>query len=144
MPDRPDLPAAPLAPQTHALLRRAVLDFRVSERRKTHPPVLHVGIPGASGLAYEPGHDEPMEHGLCADLVAAFLGRTRSGPVEPLVWITRTGELVLEDVDAVWLSAARSAYAEAGVPLTIAVVTRRGWWDPLSGRDRQWQRLRRR
>ncbi len=144
MPDRPDLPPAPLAPQTHALLRRAVLDFRVSERRKTHPPVLHVGVPGATELAYEPGHDEPMEHGLRADLVAAFLRRTLSGPVQPLVWITRTGELVLEDVDAVWLSAARSAYAEAGVPLTMAVVTRRGWWDPRSGRGRQWQRLRRR
>ena len=144
MPDRPDLPATPLAPQTDALLRRAVLDFRVSERRKAHPPVLHVGVPGATGLAYEPGHDEPMEHGLRTDLVAAFLRRTRSAPVEPLVWITRTGELLLEDVDAVWLSAARSAYAEVGVPLTMAVVTRRGWWDPLSGRGRQWQRLRRR
>ena len=144
MPDRPDLPPVPLTPQTQALLRRAVLDFRVSERRRSHPPVLHVGIPGATTLAYEPRHDEQMEHGLRADLVAAFLQRTRGEPVEPLAWITRTGELVLEDVDAVWLSAARSAYAEAGVPLTMVVVTQRGWWDPISGRGREWKRLRRR
>ena len=144
MPDRPDLPPVPLTPQTQALLRRAVLDFRVSERRRSHPPVLHVGIPGATTLAYEPRHDEQMEHGLRADLVAAFLRRARNETVEPLVWITRTGELVLEDVDAVWLSAARSAYAVAGVPLTMAVVNRWGWWDPISGRGREWKRLRRR
>jgi hypothetical protein len=144
VPDRPDLPPVHLTPQTHALLRRAVLDFRVTERRKSHPPVLHVGVPGATTLAYEPRPDEPMEHGLRADLVAAFLRRTRNETVEPLVWISRTGELVLEDVDAAWLSAARSAYAEAGVPLTMVVVTRRGWWDPRSERSREWKRLRRR
>jgi hypothetical protein len=140
VPDRPD----PLTPQTQVLLRRAVLDFRLTERRKVFAPVLHVGVPGATGVAYEPRGDEPMEHGVRADLVAAFLRRTRAGPVEPLVWLTRTGELALEDVDAAWLSAARSAYAEAGVPLTMVVVTRRGWWDPLSGRRREWKRLRRR
>jgi hypothetical protein len=121
-----------------------VLDFRVSERRKVFAPVLHVGVPGGTGLAYEPRRDEPMEHALRADLVAALLRRTRTGPVEPLVWLTRTGELVLEDVDAAWLSAARSAYAEAGVGMTMVVVTRRGWWDPRSGRRREWKRLRRR
>lgn len=145
MPDHPDPhPATPLSPQTCALLRRAVLDFRVSERRKVFAPVLHVGVPGGVGLAHEPRRDEPMEHALRADLVAALLRRTRTGPVEPLVWLTRTGEFVLEDMDAAWLSAARSAYAEAGVGLTMVVVTRRGWWDPRSGRRREWKRLRRR
>jgi hypothetical protein len=47
-------------------------------------------------------------------------------------------------MDAEWLSAARSAFAEAGVDLTMVVVTRRGWWDPRSGRRREWKRLRRR
>ena len=145
MADRPDPhPAAPPSPQTDALLRRAVLDFRVSERRKVFAPVVHVGVPGGTGVAYEPRCDEPMEHALRADLLGALLRRTRTGPVEPLVWLTRTGEFVLEDMDAAWLSAARSAYAEAGVGLTMVVVTRRGWWDPRSDRRREWRRLRRR
>jgi len=134
----------PLTHQTQALLRRAVLDLGVTEKRKAFAPVVHVGVPGAAHLTYEPGRDQPLEHGLRADLVAAFLRATGTDPVEPLVWVTRTGEFVLEDADAAWLSAARSAYAEAGVPLTMVVVTRRGWWDPRSGRSRVWQRLRRR
>jgi hypothetical protein len=134
----------PLSPQAQALLRRAVLDFRVSERRKSFAPVLHVGVPGVAVCTHEPGRAERLEHGLRADLVAAMLCRTRTGPVEPLVWVTRTGGFVLEDTDAAWLSAARSAFAEAGVALTMVVVTRRGWWDPSTGRRREWKRLRRR
>jgi hypothetical protein len=85
-----------------------------------------------------------MDHGMRADIVAAFLRRTATGEAEPLVWITRVGDFVLEDVDAGWLSAACTAYAEAEVPLMMVVVTRRGWWDPRSGRRREWKRLRRR
>lgn len=134
----------PLTPQTCALLRRAVLDFRVAEKRKVFAPVVHVGVPGALDLVYEPPRDQPLEHGLRADLVAAFLQMADSEVVDPLVWVTRTGDFVLEDADAAWLSAAGSAYAEAGVPLTMVVVTRRGWWDPRSGRSQVWKRLRRR
>jgi hypothetical protein len=145
VPDRPEPHPDPLTPHTHGLLRRAVLDFRMAESRRTHPPVLHVGVPGAADVSYEPRGDEPMEHGLRADLVAAFLRLTSSEPVaEPLVWLTRTGDFVLEDVDAAWLSAARSAFAESGLTLTMVVVTRRGWWDPRSGQRREWKRLRRR
>jgi len=139
VPAEPD----PLTRQTHALLRRAVLDFRLAEKRKAFAPVVHVGVPGTVDLTYEPRRDERLEHGLRADLVAAFL-RAAGADLVPLVWVTRTGELVLEDADAAWLSAARSAYAEAGLPLTMVVVTRRGWWDPRSGRSREWMRLRRR
>jgi hypothetical protein len=134
----------PFAQPTQALLRRAVLDFRIAEKRKSFAPVVHVGVPGTLDLAYEPRRDQPLEHGLRADLVAAFLRATATDVVAPLVWVTRSGDFVLEDADAAWLSAARSAYAEAGVPLTLAVVTRRGWWDPRSGRSRVWKRLRRR
>jgi hypothetical protein len=144
VPDRPEPPLDPITPRTHALLRRAVLDFRDSERRKLFAPVVHVGVPGGTALSFEARADDPMEHGLRADLLAAFLQGTRTRTVDPLVWLTRTGEFVLEDADAAWLSAARSAYAEAGVSLTMVVVTRRGWWDPRSGRRREWKRLRRR
>jgi hypothetical protein len=127
-----------------SLLRRAVLEFRDAEKRKTFAPVVHVGVPGTAQLTYEPRRGQTLEHGLRADLVAAFLQATGTDAVEPLVWVTRTGDFVLEDADAAWLSAALSAYAEAGVPLTMVVVTRRGWWDPRSGRSRVWKRLRRR
>jgi hypothetical protein len=129
-------------PQTHRFLRRAVLEHRVSERRKTFSPVLHVGVPGALELVVDHRAAGPMEHGLRADLVAACLRHTRCDSVEPLVWLTRTGDFVLEDADAAWLSAARSAYAEAGLGLTMVVMTRRGWWDPRSGASREWKRLR--
>ena len=129
-------------PETHRLLRRAVLEHRVSERRKTFPPVLHVGAPGALELVVDHRQAGPMEHGLRADVVAACLRHTRRDSTAPLVWLTRTGDFVLEDPDAAWLSAARSAYAEAGLALTMVVVTRRGWWDPRSGASREWKRLR--
>jgi hypothetical protein len=125
----------------HSLLRRAVLDFRVSELRKTFTPVLHVGVPGETVRTIE---EEPMDHGLRADLVAALLRATGTGEIYPLAWLTRSGDFVLEDADAAWLAAAGSAYAEADVPMTMVVVTRRGWWDPRSDRRREWKRLRRR
>ena len=59
-----------------------------------------------------------------------------------MVWLTRAGDLDLQDVDAAWLSAARAAGAEAGIDLTLVVVTRRGWSDPRSGVSREWKRLR--
>ena len=131
-----------LPPETHGLLRRAVLEHRVRERRKTFSPVLHVGVPGELELVVDHRQAGPIEHGLRADLVAACLRHTRGGSVEPLVWLTRTGDFVLEDPDAAWLSAARSAYGEAGLGLTMVVVTRRGWWDPRTDVGREWKRLR--
>ena len=58
------------------------------------------------------------------------------------MWLTRAGPLDLQDVDAAWLAAARTAASEAGVALTMVVVTRRGWCDPRSGARREWKRLR--
>ena len=73
-----------------------------------------------------------------------MLRRTTTSRRAPLVWLTRPGELDLQDVDAAWLAAARTAYAEAAAPLTMVVVTRRGWRDPRSGVRREWKRLRQR
>jgi len=122
------------------LLRRAVVEHVRSISGRSFPPELHVGTPGGSVRRFEVRVDEPTDHALRADIVAAMLGRR--GPDAPWVWLTRTGELVLHDVDVQWLAAACTAYAEAGVDLTMVVVNRRGWRDPRSGVGRTWVRLR--
>ena len=72
-----------------------------------------------------------------------MLGRRQEAPwPAPWVWLTRSGELALHDLDVAWLAAAATAYAEAGADLTMVVVTRRGWRDPRSGVGRTWVRLR--
>ena len=63
---------------------------------------------------------------------------------QPLVWLTRHGDLDLQDLDAAWLAAAWSAHAERGLPLTMVVVNRHGWLDPRTGATQEWVRLRRR
>lgn len=133
----------PLPPAVEALLRRAVLDLKATQRRKVFGPVVHVGEPGVLDVSFGVRAEEPMDHALRADVVTALLRRTaRHEPA--LVWLTRPGELSFHDVDADWLAAARTAYAEAGRPLTMVVVTRRGWRDPRSGVRREWRRLRER
>ena len=125
------------------LLRRAALDHVRSERRRGFPPVLHVGFPGGVEEVFALRVDEPRDHAVRADVVAAMLQRVRrTGGGDPLVWLTRAGPLDLQDVDAAWLAAAPTAASEAGVALTMVVVTRRGWCDPRSGARREWKRLR--
>jgi hypothetical protein len=131
----------PLPRRTRALLRRAVLEHAAGERRRVHPPVLHVGVPGERVVALDLPTSEPTDPGLRADLVAALRVRAAVGP-DPLVWLTRCGGLELQDVDARWLTAARAAYDEAGQLLTFVVVNRHGWRDPRSGLSRTWVRVR--
>ena len=131
----------PLAPRTHALLRRAVVEHARGEERRLHPPVLHVGTPGGHEALLEV--DPDVDHGLGVDVVAALRAQAHAiGGDDELVWLTRTGGLELQDVDALWLRAARAAYAEAGAALSFVVVNRRGWRDPRSGLGRTWARIR--
>jgi hypothetical protein len=136
--------AEPLDRWTGRTLRRAVLDFRSSERRRLVAPVLHVGEPGAGQTVFAAVGGGPMDQALRADLVGAMLRRTATGSTPPLVWLTRSGGFTLHDAEAAWLPAASAAYAEAGLPLTMVVVTRQGWWDPRSDVRRVWKRLRQR
>ena len=69
-------------------------------------------------------------------------GSTSSPDGTPIVWLTRPGELDLQDVDAAWLAASRAAFAEAERELTFVVVTRTGWRDPRTATQRTWRRLR--
>lgn len=136
----------PVAPRLAALLRRAVLDHATSEPRRHFPARLHVGTPGGAQRVLAVA-DEETDHSLRTDVVAAMLGRAAVGGIDgigPLVWITRPGELELQDVDATWLAAALAATGEAGRPLVLVAVTRHGWWDPRSGLSRRWKRLRQR
>ena len=133
----------PGSPALQAVLRRAVLDHRAAERRRVFAPRLHVGRPGGPAAVLACGPEEGYDHALRADVVAAMLARWRrqDGGV-PLVWLTRPGELCVQDVDAAWLAGARTATAEAAIELTMVVVTRQGWLDPRSGAGRTWTRLR--
>lgn len=128
----------PLPRPLHQALRRAALDLAVSEHRRSFPALLHVGRPGGVGSVFALAPGDVVDHALRADVVAALLRRTPG----PLVWLTRPGPLELQDVDAAWLAACRTATAEAGLPLTMVVVTRQGWRDPRSGVGRVWKRLR--
>jgi hypothetical protein len=131
----------PLTRSLHRTLRRAVLEHGVSERRRVFAPLLHVGTPGGSQALFGPGPPTDTDHALRTDIVAALLRRT-TGVDGRLVWLTRAGDLQLQDIDAAWLAAARAASGEAGLPLTMVVVTRHGWRDPRSGAGRTWKRLR--
>jgi hypothetical protein len=132
----------PLPRQVHDTLRRAVLDHALSERRRSFAPILHVGSPGGSQALFALTDEDVVDHTLRTDVVAALMRRTARPGLTPLVWLTRPGDLDLQDEDAAWLAAARAAAAEAGVELTMVVVTRTGWRDPRSGVERTWRRLR--
>jgi hypothetical protein len=134
----------PVSQAMAAVLRRAVLDHAVSEHRRTYPGLLHVGVPGGVEEVAVAEPQDALDHALRADIVAALLRRTRRPGFVPLLWLTRPGPLALQDVDVRWLASARAASAEAGVGLTLVVVTRRGWSDPRSGVRREWKRLRQR
>src|SRR5512143_181104 len=132
----------PVTRELRAVLRRAVLDLRVSQRGPRFDPVLHVGSPVDRATSFDAPVRDLSDHALRADIVSAMLRRVTTPPRAPMVWLTRPGELDLQDVDAAWLAAARTAYAEAAAPLTMVVVTRGGWRDPRSGVRTEWKRLR--
>ena len=134
----------PLPRELRAALRRAVLDHALSERRRHFTPALHAGAPGGAQeiVALEPA--DVLDHTLRTDVVGALLTRATRAAPQPLLWLTRPGDLELQDLDALWVAAARAATAEAGIPLTMVVVDRHGWRDPRTGLSCTWQRLRRR
>jgi hypothetical protein len=122
-------------------LRAAVLGLRETEPRRRFPPAVHLGRPGVAELVFTDGPADATDPGLRRDVVAELLRHADRSP-DPLVWLTRPGELRMEDLDAAWLSAAWAAHDEAAVPFTMVVVTRDGWWDPRSDVRRVWKRLR--
>ncbi|MDH2416612.1 hypothetical protein [Nocardioides sp. CER19] len=133
----------PLATPLRRALRQAVMDHAVAEHRQDHLPILHVGLPGVRDAVHPVRPDEPTDQALRADIVAAMVRRAALAGT-PLVWLTRPGDLVDQDVDAAWLAGARQAFGEAARPLVYVVVNRHGWRDPRSGLETHWARMRRR
>ncbi|WP_157571750.1 hypothetical protein [Nocardioides alkalitolerans] len=140
---------------TPAELREAVRQLVASGRRRVFPAAVHVGRPaGASRSMPAAGLDD---HALRADaltvLVDGLLLRESRGavrhlrvaPAAPpsyLVWLTRPGDVDVQDADLAWVAATRTASAELGVDLVPVVVTRHGWWDPVGDGRRTWRRMR--
>jgi hypothetical protein len=130
---------APIDRRTHQVLRAAVLELVEGERRRRFPTALHAGVPGRSVRHVE---DPPLrDSGLRADVVLSLLRAAAADP--QVLWLTRPGELSAHDDDLRWLGPARWAAASLGLPVGLVVVTRRGWFDPVSDVRREWRRLRR-
>ncbi len=144
-------PFGPAVPACRArVLRGLVLQHVRAEPRRRFPALLHVGLPDGPETA-RPGRDPADDHALRVEVLAAMLRRVgglpeqRGLPVaaDPLVWLTRTGALELQDLDAAWGAATRATCAELAMPpVPLVVVTRAGWWEPGTGSGRRWRRLR--
>ncbi len=128
----------------HALqrvLRAAVQEHVTRERRRVHPPVLHVGVPGRAARRFEVRPEDRLDHALRVEVVQAMCRRSLARERVPLVWLTREAEG--HDVeDLAWAAATAAAGGELGVSLDLVVVTRSSWRDPRTGVGRQWRRIR--
>ena len=133
---------APIDRHTHTVLRAATLELVEGEPRRRFPTTLHAGAPGRSARHVE---DPPVaDAGLRADVVLSLLRRSQATSPRPCLWLTRPGELSPHDDDLRWLGPATWACTALGLPVGLVVVTRRGWFDPVTGVRREWRRLRRR
>ena len=133
---------APIDRHTHRVLRAATLELVEAECRRRFPVTIHAGEPGRSVRHVE---DPPLgDAGLRADVVLALLRQGGALCERPYLWLTRPGALTPHDDDLTWLGPTRWAGAALGTPVGLVVVTRRGWFDPVSDVRREWRRLRRR
>ncbi|TGN65552.1 hypothetical protein EXE59_17505 [Nocardioides eburneiflavus] len=131
---------APIDRYTHAVLRAATLELVETERRRRFPPTVHAGVPGR---CVRHADDPPVaDAGLRADVALAMLLRSASLTPRPVLWLTRPGQLSPHDDDLRWLGPTAWASQALGAHVGLVVVTRRGWFDPVSGVRREWRRLR--
>ncbi|WP_157558931.1 hypothetical protein [Nocardioides sp. Soil774] len=138
----PPVLQAPIDRLTHEVLRAATLELVEGEPRRRFAPVLHAGVPGRSVRHVDDLRS--ADAGLRADVTLALLGRATALTPRPYLWLTRAGELSTHDDDLRWLGPSAWAASALGVPVALVVVTRRGWFDPVSDVRREWRRLRRR
>ena len=133
---------APIDRHTHRVLRAATLELIEGETRHRFPAVLHAGEPGRTVHHVE--DPSVADAGLRADVVLALLRQAALLTPRPFLWLTRPGELSVHDDDLRWLGATMWAAGGLGSYVGLVVVTRRGWFDPVSDVRREWRRLRRR
>ena len=138
----PPVLGAPIDRRTHEVLRAATLELAECESRRRFAPVLHAGVPG--GSVHHVDDRSAADPGLRADVVLALIRHAAALAPRPYLWLTRPGELSTHDDDLRWLAPTSWAAAALGVPIALVVVTRRGWFDPVSDVRREWRRLRRR
>ena len=115
-----------------------MLELARTETRRRHPALVHVGDP--TGRVSLCPVDDVADHALRVDVLGALLWRHREE--RPLVWLTRTGPLDRQDVDARWHASFEGARQEVEVGRHFLVVTRHGWADPVTGETRTWKRIR--
>ena len=134
----------PVSRADQALLRRLVLDHKAAGRRHRFPAVLHLGRPGGPETGRVDESEAALDDALRCEVLEAMLRRAAAGPLlTPLMtWLTRPGDLQVQDVDLAWLRVVRAVNGETGRSLPYVVVTRDGWRDPRSGVSRTWRRLR--
>jgi hypothetical protein len=133
---------APIDRHTHRVLRAAALQLIEGEARRRFPSALHAGEPARCVRHVE---DPPLgDAGLRADVVLAMLRQAATLTPRPFLWLTRSGELSPHDDDLRWLGPTAWAASALGSPVRLVVVTRRGWFDPVTDVRREWRRLRRR
>jgi hypothetical protein len=130
-------------------LRLVVARLRRVQPRGAFSPGVHVGTTADHCVSFIPGVTDALDDGLRVDVLTSLLLRSRTGTPTispgdsaPLVWLSRPGTPQWHDFESAWLGPAVRAYAEAGLPLTLVVVTKGGWVDPRSGVGRSWVRLR--
>lgn len=133
-------PASDLALPLAGLVNCAMRDFvEAAGRRRMLPITLHVGLPRAETRTVT---EQPwFDAGLRSDLVTRALDGLESP--NPLVWLSRAGDLGPRDADWAWHAAARTAFARHDLPLPgFFVVTRRGWVELSCGDRHPWYRVR--
>lgn len=134
--------SAPIDRETHVVLRAAVLLLVEAAPARDFAPELHCGLPGR--CVRRPDLPRTADAGLHADVAVALLRRGLALGPRPRLWLTRPGALSPHDDDLRWLGPTSWAASALGVHVGLVVVTRRGWFDPVSGVSREWRRLRRR
>lgn len=127
--------------EARATLRRAVFGLRSGERRRVFPARVHVGDPDGERTTYT-DDGTVLDDGLRTDVVAAMLRQQPEGRASA-VWISRVGVPEPHDLDLEWTGPCLGAFAESDEsPTWFAVITKRGWYTPLTDESVTWKRLR--
>lgn len=132
-------------------LRRRVAELRSSTLRRSFVlsvevvPVPDPGAPtGPDNRRTRRDDGRPLDRGLRVDLLCRLMAGVESTGTPVVVVVVRPGHHAAHtDEDAAWTGSARAAADICRLPLAgVVTVSRWGWLDLVSGRRRDWKRLR--